>query len=224
MVTAWPDLFFRELLAVLLCVVLLAVVSMLFNAPLEDAADPTLTPSPARSPWYFVGLQELQTYFDPWIAGVAIPALIFFGLCAIPYIDPTRTGQGIYSLRERPMASAIFLTGLVGWFVLLAIGLWFRGPGWAWVWPWSARPSAATIQAARSLPNLVGIPLVLAYLVGGSAWVARWSAGWPGFTRARRWIFAVLLVGMTGTALKIVLKLVFGIQYLVRFDRYGLNL
>jgi hypothetical protein len=224
MVTAWPDLFFRELLVTLLCVVVLAAISMLLNAPLEDAADPARTPSPARAPWYFAGLQELLTYFDPWVAGVAIPTLIIFGLCAIPYIDTSRTGQGVYTIRERPLASMIFITGIVGWFALIAIGFWFRGPGWAWVWPWSGAAHAGTVGAARSLPNLVGVPLVLAFFIGGGRWIVRRTAGWPGFTSARRWVFALLLLAMAGTAIKIVLKLAFGLQYLVRFDRLGLNL
>ena len=83
---------------------------------------------------------------------MAIPLVIIFGLCAIPYIDPTRTGQGHYAFRERPIASALFLAGLVGWFVLIAVGMWFLGPGWSWVWPWQAS-GAETAAAMRSLPS-----------------------------------------------------------------------
>ena len=224
MVTTWPDLFSREMLATLLTVIVLAIISILFNAPLEDPADPTRTPNPARAPWYFVGLQELLHYFDPWIAGVAIPTLNIIGLCVIPYLDPTRTGQGHYSVRERPLASAIFITGTLGWFVLIAIGLWFRGSGWAWVWPGSSGPNAVAQGVARSLPNLVGIPLVFAWFIGGGVWIVRRTAAWPGFTTNRRWTFALLVLAMSGTLIRIVLKIVFGIQYLVRFDRVGLNL
>jgi len=224
LVAVWPNLLFREMLAVLLFVIVLSVLSLLINAPLEDPADPTRTPNPAKAPWYFVGLQELLTYFDPWVAGVVIPTLIIVGLCAIPYIDPTRSGQGVYTVRRRPMASAVFITGVVGWFWLIATGLWFRGAGWAWVWPWSAASSAAAAEASRSLPNVIGVPLVLAYLLGGGAWIVRRTAQSPGFTTARRWTFALLLLAMAGTLIKIVLRLAFGVQYLVHFDRVGFNL
>lgn len=224
MVSVWPQLLYREMLAALACIVVLTVISLLFNAPLEAPADPAHTPNPAKAPWYFVGLQELLHYFDPWIAGVVIPALIIIGLCAIPYIDPNREGSGVYSVRARPLATGIFLAGVTGWFVLIAIGLWFRGPGWSWVWPWSSAPPAAAGEATRALPNLLGVPLTLAYFVGGGWWIVRKTAAWKGFTRGRRWVFAVLLLAMTGTLLKIVLKLLFGIQYVVRFPHVGFNL
>ena len=121
------------------------------------------------------------------------------------------------------MASTIFIVGLVGWFVLIAVGLWFRGPGWAWVWPGaSASPIEAT--ASRSLPNVVGIPLVLAFFVGGGALITRWTARWPGFTRWRRWGFALLLLMMIGTLIKIGLRIGLNVQYIVSFDGLGLNL
>jgi hypothetical protein len=223
-VMVWPELLFREVVAALLLLVVLAVVSLVWNAPLEDPADPTRTPNPAKAPWYFVGLQELLAYFDPWVAGVMIPLVIVFGLCAIPYLDPTRAGQGVYTVRERPLASLVFIAGTVGWFVLIAIGLWFRGAGWAWTWPGSAAPHAAAAPVARALPNLVGVPLVLAYFVAGGFWIARRTAAWPGFTPARRWTFAILALAMAGTLIKIVLRLVFDLQYLVRFDRAGFGL
>ena len=227
-VTAWPHLFFREVLAGLLFLVVLGLLAILVDAPLEDAANPLRTPSPARAPWYFAGLQELLTYFDPWVAGVMIPLLIVIGLCAIPYLDPTRSGQGVYTVRERPLAAAIFFAGLTGWFLLIVVGGWFRGPGWAWMWPWAAGASSAghagAAHAARSLPNLVGVPLVLAWFAGGGLWIVRRTARLRGFTPGRRWWFAFLLLAMAGTLVKIVAKLAFGIQYFVRFPGAGLNL
>ncbi len=224
LVPVWPNLLFRELLAALGFGILLMVASIVFDAPLEAPADPTLTPNPAKAPWYFVGLQELLVYFDPWVAGVGIPLVIILGLCSIPYIDPTRDGVGTYALRKRPMASAIFLTGIVGWFLLIAIGMWFRGPGWSWVWPGTEATHAGPAAAARSLPNVVGVPLVLAFFVGGGAWIARRTRDWPGFTRGRRWIFALLVLAMAGTVAKILARLLFGIQYLVSFPGSGFNL
>jgi hypothetical protein len=224
LVPVWPNLLFRETLATLVLVIGLMVISLVFDAPLEDPADPTRTPNPAKAPWYFVGLQELLVYFDPWVAGVGIPLVIIFGLCAVPYIDPTRTGMGLYAFRRRPMAMAIFLVGLVGWFLLIAIGLWFRGPGWAWVWPGATGVHAELSGASRALPNWVGVPLVLAFFVGGGMLIVRRVRTWKGFTPVRRWTFALLLLAMIGTGIKIALRLAFDLQYLVSFPRVGFNL
>lgn len=224
-VTTWPHLFFREVIAGLLFLVVLGFLAIAIDAPLEEAANPLRTPSPARAPWYFVGLQELLTYFDPWVAGVMIPLIIVIGLCAIPYLDPTRSGQGVYTVRERPLASTIFIAGLVGWFVLIVVGAGFRGPGWAWVWPWAAgAASHAAASPARSLPNWVGVPLVLAWFAGGGLFIVRRTAHLKGFTPGRRWWFAFLALAMAGTIVKIAAKLAFGIQYFVRFPGAGLNL
>jgi hypothetical protein len=216
LVTVWPHLLFRELLALLVCTILLLAASILFNAPLEDPANPTNTPNPAKAPWYFVGLQELLVYFDPWIAGVMIPLIIIFGLCAIPYIDLSRKGEGVYSFRERPLAFTIFTVGLAGWFILIAIGSWLRGPGWSWLWPWQDSVGEASTEMGWSLPNAVGVPLVLAYFLGGGWAIARWTRRWPGLTVGRRYILAFLLLTMIGTTLKILMRILFGMRYFAR--------
>ncbi|NIR02157.1 MAG: cytochrome C, partial [Gemmatimonadales bacterium] len=86
-VLTFPHLVGREVLAAMLCLALLFAFSLVFDAPLEEHADPALTPNPAKAPWYFSGLQELLTYFDPWLAGVVLPAIIVGGLILIPYLD-----------------------------------------------------------------------------------------------------------------------------------------
>jgi hypothetical protein len=92
--------------------------------------------NPSKAPWYFLGLQELLVYFTPWIAGVAIPVFVIIGLMAIPYIDVGRqerqdTVVFIYEKQIRRLFSA----GLCLWIVLTVVGLYFRGPNWAWQWP-----------------------------------------------------------------------------------------
>src|SRR5256885_6414834 len=72
----------------MLCMILLTIVMIVWSiglrAPLEEAANPTSSPNPSKAPWYFLGLQEMLVYFDPWMAGVVLPTMIIVGLMAMP--------------------------------------------------------------------------------------------------------------------------------------------
>ena len=129
-VFTWPNLVSREFVAALVLTAGLTIWSLLAHAPLEELANPNKTPNPSKAPWYFVGLQELLVYFDPWIAGVALPTLILLGLMAIPYVDKNPLGIGYYNFRDRKFSVSMFTYGLVLWFVLIFIGYTMRGPGW----------------------------------------------------------------------------------------------
>ena len=132
----WPFLLRIEFLAVIIVTILLMVWSIALNAPLEEPANPNLTMNPAKAPWYFLGLQEMLVYFDPWIAGVVMPTFIVVGLMAIPYIDPNPLGSGYYTLKQRRFAIATFCFGfIVLWVSMIVIGTFIRGPGWMWFWP-----------------------------------------------------------------------------------------
>ncbi|HEX9780728.1 MAG TPA: cytochrome b N-terminal domain-containing protein [bacterium] len=193
-VDVWPNLVSRELLAALLVTVILFVWSMLLGAPLEGEANLNVTPNPSKAPWYFLGLQELLVYFDPWIAGVVLPTLIVVGLMAIPYVDTNPKGLGrwpdlrrarlgplpVLTTTERPFAVSVFMLGTIMWFVLIFIGEFCRGPNWEWYWPWEdwshRRISKMTL---KNLPNLWGGLLIVAYFLLGSpapqrikAWLA----------------------------------------------------
>jgi hypothetical protein len=135
-VQVWPHLVIRETIAALIAVILLIALSVFIDAPLEEIADPSFSMNPSKAPWYFLGLQELLVYFTPWIAGVVIPVFVIIGLMAIPYIDVGRqerqdTVVFIYEKQIRRLFSA----GLCLWIVLTVVGLYFRGPNWAWQWP-----------------------------------------------------------------------------------------
>ena len=135
-VLTWPDLVYIELIALVLCTVLLVVWSIALPAPLEQPANPTLSPNPSKAPWYFLGLQEMLVYFDPWIAGVVFPTFIILGMCAIPYMDINKKGAGYYSFKERRVGYFIFMYGwLILWLFLIVIGTFFRGPNWNFFGP-----------------------------------------------------------------------------------------
>jgi quinol-cytochrome oxidoreductase complex cytochrome b subunit len=216
-VQIWPHLVVREFLMALAVIIVIWIVSIVFNAPLEEKANAAVTPNPAKAPWYFVGLQELLTYFDPWIAGVAIPSIIVFGLIAIPYLDVNRRGIGEYAWGERKFAVTVFSLGAMFWFALIFIGLNMRGPSWAWYWPWEdwTVPKETLIKPHDLDPRL-GALAVAVYFAAGLNLPA---ILFPRFRRSlgttRYVITMVLLLLMLAVPAKIVLRLAFDIKYVL---------
>src|SRR3982750_4494038 len=131
----WPYLVRIEFLVTLIVTIILFVWSITLNAPLEEPSNPNLTMNPSKAPWYFLGLQEMLVYFDPWIAGVVMPSLIMVGLMVFPYVDSNPLGNGYYTLRQRRFALNMFNWGFLMWILLIFIGTFIRGPGWIWFWP-----------------------------------------------------------------------------------------
>jgi quinol-cytochrome oxidoreductase complex cytochrome b subunit len=135
-VPAWPHLVFREILLFLATMVAVMFLSVFWNAPLEELANPTHPPNPAKAPWYFLGLQELVSYSAFW-GGVVVPAVLLVALIVLPYLDRKRAGVGVWFARERRVALTIFTICVVATVVFTVIGTYFRGPNWGWVWPWT---------------------------------------------------------------------------------------
>jgi hypothetical protein len=189
---AYPHLLIREAIAFQVLVIAMVLISLFWDAPLEQLANPLLTPNPAKAPWYFLGLQELLHFFPPFVAGILIPTLVVVALIVIPYFNVNIEGEPIWARRPgqnlRIISITVVLllaflavfhawtifvpTALVAslllfsytarqskkgflqtlatkplswwvmtWFIsvsicLTAVGTFFRGPGWSWVWPW----------------------------------------------------------------------------------------
>jgi len=131
-VMVWPHLLVRHAVAALSVMVFVLTVSLFFNAPLREIANPTVTPNPEKAPWYFAALQELLARFHPLVAGVLVPGAIVLGLIALPYIDRNPAKRQRY----RKVAVVTFTIFMVVWILLTLIGFAFRGPNWGWVWPW----------------------------------------------------------------------------------------
>jgi hypothetical protein len=135
-VLSWPDLVYTELICSVLFTFLLVIWGYFVDAPLEEPANPGKTPNPSKAPWYFLGLQEMLVYFDPWIAGVVLPSMIITGLMIIPYCDKNPKGIGYYTLKERPFAVTTFLFGfIILWVSLIIMGTFLRGPNWNFFGP-----------------------------------------------------------------------------------------
>jgi hypothetical protein len=145
-VLVWPDLVYSELICMIALSAVLIVWSLLLRAPLEQPANPAITPNPSKAPWYFVGLQELLTFSDAWNVGVLVPALAILGLMAIPYLDRNPVGSGYYSIRGRRFAYVIFLFGFLQlWILPILIGTFLRGPNWSYFGLYEARDPSKLI-------------------------------------------------------------------------------
>jgi len=181
----WPDLVYTELLCMVIGMIVLVAWGLAFQAPIEEPANPARTPNPSKAPWYFLGLQEMLVYYDPWLAGVVFPSLIIVGLMAIPYIDTNPKGNGYFTFKERRWEITIFLFGfLIMWVLLVILGTFLRGPNWNFFGPyeyWDLHKLEALVNVNLSefvfvkwthwglpknmlLRELPGIVLVLLYI------------------------------------------------------------
>lgn len=155
----WPYLVRAEFIATLATLVILMLWSLVVDAPLEEPANPSKTPNPSKAPWYFLGLQEMLVYFDPWLAGVIFPGFIIAGLMVLPYVDVNPKGNGYYCYEERKFAINTFLFGyVVLWIALIIIGVFLRGPGWNFFLPWEPWDSHKVV--ALTNVNLVDLGFI----------------------------------------------------------------
>jgi len=178
-VHVWPYLTRVELLAAIAALIVLTVWAILVDAPLEAPADPAHTPAVAKAPWYFVGLQELLVYFDPWIAGVVLPLLIIAGLVLLPYLDANPKGSGYYTFSQRWFAIGTFIFAFVFlWIGPILVGTFLRGPGWTLFWPWEVwNPHVVSAHPNRDLNEWIAVlPATLGWAPQGA-----FAGGWQDF-------------------------------------------
>jgi hypothetical protein len=230
----WPHLVRGEFLCTIFVVVVLTLWALLLDAPLEEPANPTRTPNPSKAPWYFLGLQEMLVYYDPWHAGVVLPTLIIIGLMVIPFIDINPAGNGYYTYKDRKYEILTFFFGFhILWVSMIIIGTFFRGPGWNLFWPWEHwDPHKVEALTNVDLPYLVGIRsetwsiifglfCVVAYFVVGMALFYLWVVRVKGKEFMERWgpvrygITAFLMVTMLALPVKMFLRLALNVKYIL---------
>jgi hypothetical protein len=131
-VNVWPHLMAAELVALVVVMVMLTIFSTVVDAPLRQLANFNQTPNPSKAPWYFLGLQELLRYWHPQVAGVTIPTVIIIGLFAAPFIDRNPSTRP----DDRKLAIVLFSFFVLSFAILNIIGMFFRGPGFNFVFPW----------------------------------------------------------------------------------------
>jgi menaquinol-cytochrome c reductase cytochrome b/c subunit len=131
-VNVWPHLMVAEFASLIIVMGLLTFFSMAVDAPLRELANFNQTPNPSKAPWYFLGLQELLRYFHPQVAGVTIPTVIIIGLMAAPFLDRNPSTRP----DDRKLAIVLFSFFILTFSVLTTLGMFFRGPGFNFIYPW----------------------------------------------------------------------------------------
>jgi len=243
----WPDLVYTELVCMILGTILLVVWGLVFQAPIEEPANPARTPNPSKAPWYFLGLQEMLVYYDPWLAGVVFPSLIIVGLMAIPYIDTNPKGNGYYTFKERKTEITLFLFGfLILWVLLVVLGTFLRGPNWNFFGPyeyWDLHKLEALVNVNLSelvwvrllntglpsnmiLREIVGIVAVAVYLVVLPGLLAKTMLKkfFVKLGPMRYGIFVMLLLGMVALPVKMLLRWLFNLKYIVAMPEIFFNI
>jgi hypothetical protein len=246
-VWVWPDLVYTELISLIVCSVVLIVWSILLKAPLEQPANRAVTPNPSKAPWYFLGLQEMLVYFDPWLAGVVLPSLIIVGLMAIPYIDKNPKGNGYYTFNERKTEITLFLFGFVIlWCSLIVLGTFLRGPNWNFFGPfefWDIHKLEALVNVNLSeyiwvralrtgLPTnwfvreIFGILLVLFYVFALPGILGKlvFKSYYEKLGPPRYYVTVFLFLSMMALPVKMLLRWLFNLKYILAIPEFFFNI
>ena len=246
-VWVWPDLVYTELICLVLCSAVLVAWSVLLEAPIDQPANPANTPNPSKAPWYFLGLQEMLVYFDPWLAGVVLPSLIIVGLMAIPYVDTNPKGNGYYTFNERKAEIVIFLFGFVVlWSSLIVLGTFLRGPNWNFFGPfeyWDVHKLEALVNVQLSeyiwvyglgvslpdnilLRESVGIVISLGYVFVLPVVLAKtvFKTYVERLGATRFYVTVFLFLSMLSLPIKMLARWLFNLKYVVAIPEWFFNI
>ncbi|MBP9864941.1 MAG: hypothetical protein KBC91_00915 [Candidatus Omnitrophica bacterium] len=246
-VMVFPYLIYIEFVVALLYAAGLVFWSLLIKAPLEDPANPALSPNPSKAPWYFLGLQEMLVYFDPWLAGVLFPTIIIVGLCAIPYIDNDPKTSGYYCFRQRRWGITAFLGGFwLLWITLILMGTFLRGPNWNFFGPfeeWNLHKVVPLVNVNLSeyvyikwlgmglpknwfLRELPGFAVLAAYFWAIPSVLERtvFKKLYDKMGAARYHILILLTLLMLALPIKMYLRWAFNLKYLVGIPEFFFNI
>lgn len=255
-VLVWPDLVYTELICMVVLTAVLVFWGIALKAPLEEPASSVKTPNPSKAPWYFLGLQEMLVYFDPWLAGVVLPGIILGGLIAVPYIDFNKAGNGYYCFKDRAFAVSTFLFGFFPlWLALIVLGTFLRGPNWNFYgiyeyWDVHKLEAANNVNLSEffweqpGLRNLYGgipkgssVAMILIRESPGILLTLGYFALLPpllGLTILRKYfvrmgiirflVFSNLILWMAVLPIKMVLRWMFSLKYIVGIPEWFFNI
>jgi len=247
-VLVWPDLVYTELISMIVATFVLVVWSIVLKAPLEMPATTAKAPNPSKAPWYFLGLQEMLVYFDPWMAGIVLPLMIIGGLMCLPYIDFNQKGNGYFTYVQRKFSLTTFLFGfLVLWVVLIVLGTFLRGPNWNFFGPfeewdphkvlplnninlsqffwlkWLGQDTEKMFWLKREAPGLI---LVFAYLVLVPPLLAKtiFRSFFVRMGFLRFFLMVTFLQFMAALPIKMLLRWTLNLKYIVFISEYFFNI
>jgi quinol-cytochrome oxidoreductase complex cytochrome b subunit len=151
-----PNLVRRIALVFLVTTIITLILAMISPAPLEEPANPSVTPIPAKAPWYFLWLQELIavttvkigkiTISGALIGGILVPGFLFLLAIVWPFLDRSpKEAIGVWFHKKRKIQNAVFIFICIVIILLIIIGLYLRGPYWKFFWPWQSWPEIPTI-------------------------------------------------------------------------------
>ncbi|NCN26948.1 cytochrome C [bacterium] len=247
-VYTWPDLVYSELICIVAFTAFMVLWGIVFDAPLEDPANSGVTPAVAKAPWYFLGLQELLVYYDPWIAGVVLPGFIVVGLIAIPYMDTNPKGNGYYTVKDRFDEIWLFGFGFVVlWIALIFLGTFMRGPGWNFFGPFEYWDTHKVVPMNNvnvseifwikilgvGLPSnillreIVGLVLVSFYMGALPKLllkIAKFKAIYEKMGFVRYYIFIVMFLVMASLPIKMYLRWGFDLKYIISIPEFMFNI
>jgi Cytochrome b(C-terminal)/b6/petD len=246
-VLVWPDLVYTELIAMVVATFVLVIWAIVLKAPLEQPASPARIPNPSKAPWYFLGLQEMLVYYDPWMAGVVLPSMIIVGLIAMPFIDFNTKGNGYFTFEQRKFAMSTWMFGfLVLWVTLIVLGTFLRGPNWNFFGPFEAWDAHKNVplnnrnlsemfwmllgQSMEGMPwyqrELPGIIVVIAYMALLPPLLAKTFMK-PFFIKmgfVRFFLLVNLMQFMAALPIKMVLRWTLNLKYIVNIPEFFFNI
>jgi hypothetical protein len=250
-VLVWPDLVYTELICMVVLTAVLIFWGIALKAPLEEPGSSVKTPNPSKAPWYFLGLQEMLVYFDPWLAGVVLPSIILGGLMAVPYIDFNKLGNGYYTFKQRSFAVTTFLFGFLPlWVALIVLGTFLRGPNWNFFgiyeyWDVHKVEAANNVNLSEFFWNGLGLGIPKGSTVSqillrespGILLTLGYFALLPpilGLTVLRKYfvrmgvmrflVFSNLILWMAILPIKMLLRWAFALKYIVGIPEYFFNI
>jgi len=148
-----PNLSRRIWLVTLVTVLLVMIFSITVPTPLEAPANPSVTPNPAKAPWYFLWLQEIVTdttiklgsftLNGALVGGILLPGILLVLAVWWPYRDRSSINAvGVWFAPARKRQNLIFVAICLFIILLTIVGTFLRGPYWDFYWPWEAWPVA----------------------------------------------------------------------------------
>jgi quinol-cytochrome oxidoreductase complex cytochrome b subunit len=154
-VNAVPDLTRRALIVTLATFAVLSIMAAFMPSPLEEAANPLVTPNPAKAPWYFLWLQEIVTITTvrigsftingAFVGGVILPGILIGLMTAWPWLDRSPSAAaGAWFPQTRRAQNIVFLVLVLFILALTIVGTFMRGPYWHFYWPWETWPDIPT--------------------------------------------------------------------------------